>query len=117
VINLQVEFVITVDPNYNRAIVLNNVLSRLKQYFNIKFFEIDQPIVLDDIRNIIYNNNGVLTLQSLNVRNATGSIGTRVYSDVQFDPASNTNRGLIIGPPGSIFEIRYKDNDLIGSVV
>lgn len=117
VINLQVEFVITVDPNYNRAIVLNNVLSRLKQYFNVKFFEIDQPIVLDDIRNIIYNNNGVLTLQSLNVRNVTGSIGTRVYSDVQFDPATNTNRGLIIGPPGSIFEVRYKDNDLIGSVV
>lgn len=117
VINLQVEFVIVVDPNYNRALVLNNVLARLKQYFNIKFFEIDQPIGLDDIRNIIYNNTGVLTLQSLNIRNVTGSLGTRTYSDVQFDPATNTNRGLVIGPPGSIFEVRYKDNDLIGSVV
>lgn len=117
VINLQIEFVIVVDPNYNRALVLNNVLARLKQYFNIKFFEIDQPIGLDDIRNIIYNNTGVLTLQSLNIRNVTGSSGTRTYSDVQFDPATNTNRGLVIGPPGSIFEIRYKDSDLIGSVV
>lgn len=117
VINLQVEFVIVVDPSYNRALVLNNVLARLRQYFNIKFFEIDQPIVLDDIRNIIYNNTGVLTLQSLNIRNVTGTIGTRVYSDVQFDPGANTNRGLVIGPPGSIFEIRFKDNDLIGSVV
>jgi hypothetical protein len=72
VINLQVEFVIVVDPSYNRALVLNNVLARLRQYFNIKFFEIDQPIVLDDIRNIIYNNTGVLTLQSLNLRNVTG---------------------------------------------
>lgn len=117
VINLQVEFVIVVDPSYNRALVLNNVLARLRQYFNIKFFEIDQPIVLDDIRNIIYNNTGVLSLQSLNVRNITGTVGTRVYSDVQFDPVANTNRGLVIGPPGSIFEIRFKDNDLIGSVV
>jgi hypothetical protein len=117
VINLQVEFVIVVDPSYNRALVLNNVLARLRQYFNIKFFEIDQPIVLDDIRNIIYNNTGVLTLQSLNLRNVTGTIGTRTYSDVQFDPGANTNRGLVIGPPGSIFEIRFKDNDLIGSVV
>jgi len=117
VINLQVEFVITVDPNHNRALVLNNVLARLRQYFNIKFFEIDQPIVIDDIRNIIYNNTGVLTLQSINLRNVTGNIGTRTYSDVQFDTTTNTNRGLIIGPPGSIFEVRYKDNDLIGSVV
>lgn len=117
VINLQVEFVIVVDPSYNRALVLNNVLARLRQYFNIKFFEIDQPIVLDDIRNIIYNNTGVLTLQSLNVRNITGTVGTRTYSDVQFDPGSNTNRGLVIGPPGSIFEVRFKDSDLIGSVV
>ena len=116
VINLQVEFVLVVDPSYNRALVLNNVLARLRQYFNIKFFEIDQPIVLDDIRNIIYNNTGVLTLQSLNLRNITGTVGTRIYSDVQFDPATNTNRGLVIGPPGSIFEVRFKDNDLIGSV-
>lgn len=116
VINLQVEFVLVVDPSYNRALVLNNVLARLRQYFNIKFFEIDQPIVLDDIRNIIYNNTGVLTLQSLNLRNITGTVGTRIYSDVQFDPATNTNRGLVMGPPGSIFEVRFKDNDLIGSV-
>lgn len=117
IINFQVEFVIVVDPNHNRALVLNNVLSRLRQYFNIKYFEIDQPILLDDIRNIIYNNQGVLTLQSLNIRNVTGTSGTRVYSDVQFDPNANTKRGLVIGPPGSIFEVRFKDNDLIGSVI
>jgi len=117
VINLQVEFVLVVDPNYNRALVLNNVLARLKQYFNIKFFEIDQPIVLDDIRNIIYNNTGVLSLQSLNIRNVIGTIGTRTYSEVQFDVGANTNRGLVIGPPGSIFEVRFKDNDLVGSVL
>lgn len=117
VINLQVEFVIVVDPNYNRALVLNNVLAKLRQYFNIKFFEIDQPVILDDIRNIIYNNAGVLTLQTMNVRNITGTVGTRVYSDVQFDPVSNTNRGLIVGPPGSIFEVRFKDHDLIGATI
>jgi len=117
VINLQVEFVLVVDPNYNRALVLNNVLARLRQYFSIKFFEIDQPIVIDDIRNLIYNNTGVLSLQSLNLRNVTGTIGTRTYSNVTFDVNGNTNRGLVIGPAGSIFEVRFKDNDLIGSVI
>lgn len=117
VINIQVEFVLVVDPDYNRALVLNNVLARLRQYFNIKYFEIDQPVVIDDIRNIIYNNTGILSLQSLNVRNISGIVGTRTYSDVQFDVTGNINRGLVIGPPGSIFEVRFKDNDLIGSSV
>jgi hypothetical protein len=117
VINLQVEFTIVADPTYNRAQVLNNVLVKLKQYFDIKHYEIDQPIVLDDIRNIIYNNPGVLSLQSLNLRNVTGTSGTRTYSDVQFDVNGNTNRGFVMGPPGSIFEVRYKEDDLIGTVV
>lgn len=117
VINLQVDFTIVADPTYNRAQVLNNVLVKLKQYFDIKHYEIDQPIVLDDIRNIIYNNPGVLSLQSLNLRNITGTSGTRTYSDVQFDVNGNTNRGFVMGPPGSIFEVRYKEDDLIGSSV
>lgn len=117
VINLQVEFTIVVDPEYNRALVTNNVLARIRQYFDVKFFEIDQPIVLDDLRNVIYNNQGVLTLQSLTVRNITGTHGTRVYSDISFDVNGNTNRGLIVGPPGSIFEVRHKDNDLIGTAI
>ena len=117
IINLQLFFTVVVEPGLNKNLVLQNIIDSLKQYFDIKHFEIDQPIVLDDIRNIIYNNEGVVSIQSLSVVNVTGKVGDRVYSDVQFDVESNTVKGLIIGPPGSIFEIKYKDNDIIGSVI
>ena len=117
VVNIQIQFVIVVDPGFNRNLVLQNVIARLKQYFDIKHFEIDQPIVIDDIRNIIYNNQGVISLQSLSVSNIINNVGTRTYSNVQFDVQSNTTKGIIIGPPGSIFELRYADFDFIGSAI
>ena len=117
VINLKVEFVIVVAPSLNRNLVLQNVISRLKQYFDIKHFEIDQPVVLDDIRNIIFNNDGVVSLQTITLSNIVGTQGPRVYSDVQFDVPSNTFRGLVIGPPGSIFEVRFNSSDIQGGVI
>jgi hypothetical protein len=117
VINFQVEFVIVVDPEFNKALVLGNVLSKLRKYFNIKYFEINQAINMEDLRSVIFNNPGVISIQSLNVRNISGAIGDRTYSDIQYDLVGNTQRGFVVGPPGSIFELKYKNNDLIGSAV
>lgn len=117
VINLKLEFTIVADPAYNKNLVLQNVLARLKQYFGIKNFEIDQPIVIDDIKNIIYNNIGVIAIQSVKIKNICNTVGDRVYSDVQFDVSSNTTKNIIIGPPGSLFELKFKDYDLQGVVI
>ncbi len=117
VINLKLEFTIVTDPNYNRNLILQNVISRLNQYYNIKNFEIDQPIVLSDINNIIYNNTGVISVQSVRFRNLTNTISDRVYSDIQFDVESNITKGILIGPPGSIFELRFKNFDVVGNAI
>jgi len=118
VVNLQLEFTIVADPDSNnKQQILQGVLVKLADYFNIKKFEIDQALSLEHVRNIIFNNQGVVSVQNLQFRNITGTAGTRTYSDVQFDVSSNTYKGLLIGPPGSMFEIKYKEHDLIGTVV
>lgn len=117
IIDLQVKFSIVTDPTMNRQLVLRNVIQRVKDYFNIKNFEIDQPLVLADIQNIIYNNPGVVSVVSVNVENIYGNVGTRTYSTEQFDVPANTFRGIISGPPGSIFQVHFKDYDIIGTAV
>ena len=118
VINLQVEFKIIVDPSQtNRQLILQNVLAKLRSYFNIKNYELNQPISIEHVRNIIFNNPGVLGVQDLKFNNITGAVGTRTYSNIQFDVNSNTFRGFISGPPGSMFEIKYKNEDLIGVII
>ena len=79
--------------------------------------ELDQPIVLADLHNIIFNNPGVLSVGDVRIENIVGSLGGRTYSGVQYDIDSNTEKGIVFGSQGSIFEVRYPDTDLIGSSI
>jgi hypothetical protein len=115
IIDLQINYDITVDPTYNRQLVLQNVQSKLIQYFNIGNFQMDQPLILDDIRNIIYNNVGVLAVRGLVVTNITGTVSGRTYSSVKYDINTNLiNNSILIPPAGGMFEVRFLDQDIIG---
>jgi hypothetical protein len=117
VINLRVIFEATVDNSMNKKVVLQNIIQKIQKYFNIKNFQIDQPIVLSDIHNIIYNNVGVLSVNKLKIENLFGTNGNRTYSEAFFDVDANTTRGMIVPPAGSIFEVKYPEFDVIGKAV
>ena len=45
---------------------------------------------------------------------SVGSLsGDTVYSDYQYDIELATTRGIIIPPPGGIFEVRYPNSDVV----
>jgi len=117
IINIGVDFSIVVDPRENKQIVVQNVVKKLSAFFQQKNFDIDQPLVLSDLHNIIFNNPGVISVDTINVKNINTSVGQRTYSNVQFNVEANTSKGIVIGPPGSIFEVKYKNFDLQGTAV
>ena len=118
IINLQINYDITVDPTFNRQQVLQNVQSRLVSYFNVGNFQMEQPIIVDDIRNIIYNNVGVISVRGITITNITGTVSGREYSPVYFDVNTNLiNNTILVPPAGSMFEIKYVNYDLNGRVV
>lgn len=115
IVNLQINYDITVDPTFNRQQVLQNVQGKLVQYFNVGNFQMDQPLILDDVRNIIYNNVGVLAVRGITATNITGTVGDRTYSNVRYDITTNLiNNSIMIPPPGGMFEIKYTNFDLVG---
>ena len=115
VINLKVEFTVVVDPNYQKQSVLQEIIRKLKPVLRMDMFQIDQPIIITDLMNTIINTPGVISLTSLDINCLRGIVEDRLYSDVSFNVVQSTAKGLIVGPPGSIFEIRYPDNDIIGN--
>lgn len=117
VINVRVIFEATIDNSMNKKIVLQNVIQKIQKYFNIKNFQIDQPLILSDLHNIIYNSIGVLSVNKLKIENVFGAVGNKVYSDAFFDIDSNTTRGMVVPSPGSIFELRFPENDIVGKAV
>lgn len=116
IVNIRVNYTIGLIQGAVKNTTLQSINQKLKDYFNINNFQIDQPIVLTDINNIIINEAGVLSLIDLTVSNVGGSVNGILYSDVIFNVPQNTKNGLIIPPPGGIFEVRYPTTDIIGNV-
>jgi hypothetical protein len=123
IINLKIDFELTVDPAYNKQVILQNVLKELKKYFDIKNFNIDQPIVISDLINTIYRTPGIISVNNrqnnslIKFTNLTGNVNGKIYSDVNFDVNSNMVKGMLIPPPGGIFEIRFPDTNIVGTII
>lgn len=115
VVNYKINFSIVCTPSSNKSSVVSNVINNIKTVSNIKYFQIDQPIVESDVINAIINTHGVLSLVSLDITNIFGNNSGREYSDIEFDMQANLYKGLIVGPPGSMFEIKYPDQDITGT--
>ena len=115
VINLRIEFSVVVDPGFQKQAVIQEIIRKLKPIVAMDMIQIDQPIIMTDLMNSIINTRGVISLTSLDINCLRGIVEDRLYSDVSFNVTQSTAKGLIVGPPGSIFEIRYPNNDIIGN--
>jgi hypothetical protein len=116
VFNYTVKFEVLASPDVNKGTLLQTIINRVASILTIDNFQIDQPIVLDDINNVIINTPGVISLINYKVAPRSGVIGDRVYSGDAFDFDAATKKKLVVGPPGSIFELKYPAFDIIGNV-
>ena len=115
IINVAIEFDIVTNPDANKNMVIQSVILAIKSLFKVDNFQIDQPIVLADIVNVIINTTGVIALTDLEVINMQGQIEDRIYSDASFNVDASTIKGMIVGPPGSMFELKFPDYDIVGN--
>ncbi len=116
IINIGVDFEITVLPQYNNNLVLTNCIGALKDYFNIDKWQINEPILLRDLYILLDKIDGVQTVKTITITNKTGtSLG---YSAFSYDIVGATQNNVIypsLDP--MIFEVKYPDSDIKGRVV
>ena len=117
IVNIKVTYEVTVDAAMNKKTVLQLVNTKLRNFFNIRNFHIDQPIILSDIDNLIYNSNGVMSVNTVSIENLSGNVNGRKYSEIYHDLKSHTARGVIIPPDGGIWECKFSDDDILGKAV
>ena len=116
VINIGVNFDIIIQPNYNNRLIINNCIDALIAYFDIDKWQINQPILINNLRNVLDNVDGVQTVKKLEIVNKVGeSLG---YSKYAYDIKGSTiNEILYPSLDPSIFELRYPDTDIQGRIV
>ena len=114
-INFQIEFEITAFKNYNNQLVLLECITELKSYFQIDKWQINQPIIISEIQNLIGSVEGVQTIESLTFSNVSGE--TKGYSPYSYSFTSATRNGVIYpSMDPSIFELKYPNTDINGRV-
>ncbi len=116
IINFSLSIDVVAHPDSNKSQVAQTVITNLSKLLMTKNMQIDQPLVMADIMNTILNTKGVISLIDQKVSAITGTIEERVYSDVSFNVEANTIQNMIVGPPGSIFELRYPAKDIYVTV-
>ncbi len=113
VVNVQVQIEILTDSSQNPERITRVIHNKIKKYFNVKNFQIDQPIVKSELMNLIINTPGVISLVDCKLLNISGDSTGRKYSKVSFNIASNTTKGVTFPPKGGIFELKHAKHDII----
>lgn len=120
-INFRVRYQVLLDPNYNKSGVISKINTAIGRALRVSNFQINQPIVRDDLVNIIINQQGVLSMTELEIidvpTDGSGRFEGRQYNRTSFSRESTLKNGIYTGPVGSIFELRYPGADIIGSAV
>lgn len=117
IINIGVEYQVVVANDVNRALVIQTVNRKLAQQLDVRNMQIDQSLSLSDLSNVIFTTQGVKSVVDIKIKNIVGTVGDRHYSTIQYDVGVNSAKGYVFPQIGGIFEVKYPNFDIIGSVV
>ena len=120
VIDLSVDISIVLDSAQNSGQVISSVVDKVAAYFNPQTRQLGQNIYLSEIRSLIQNTNGVLTVSNIDVFNEVGG----QYSSAETSMAYSNPETKLIGPiddtifaqPSQVYQIRYPNKDIRVSV-
>ena len=115
IINFGLDFQITAFKSYNNQEVILECISELKDYFNIDKWQVNQPIIISEIENLIGGVRGVQTVEKVELMNKNGdALG---YSQYKYNFGEATrNRVIYPSLDPSIFELRFPNSDIKGRV-
>jgi hypothetical protein len=112
VINIGVEYEIVTDGITHKNIIVEEINKKIKSYFDIKKWQIDMPINVSDLEIIINTTDGVISNNYCKLTNITGLD----YSSNQINIQESTTGKFLVGPLGSIFELKKPSFDIKGYV-
>jgi hypothetical protein len=116
IINISVQFKITVFKGFNKSEVLNACIQSVKSFFNIDNWSFNQPINLSQINFEIMQNEGVQSVSEIIINNLTIDDGN--YSPIAYNISIATQNNIIYPPKDpAIFEVKFPESDIKGLCV
>ena len=114
IINIGVNFDITVYKNFNNREVLLSCIQEVKDFFDVTNWQFNQTINLSDIELIIAMVEGVASVQKVEIVNKCGGIYARNSYDIK---SATKNKIIYPSLDPSIFEVKFPDKDIKGRAI
>jgi len=113
IVNFEIDYEILIDINANRFNVINNCNDRLTSKFSAKQ-DIGEPIKITEIYRELLKVDGVVDVTSVDVGLKSGGIYSE--SNYDFDSALSADGRMIEAQPNVVFELKYPNVDIKGSI-
>lgn len=114
VVNIEILYDIIIRPGYSSRDVIDRCNNRLTKYFNIKNWNIAQPIHIANITTLLDKIEGVQTVTNIQFKNKVGGN----YSEFEYDIKGATKNNIVYTSyDPMIFEIKYPNLDIKGRVI
>ena len=113
IVNIGVRFDIITRPGFLSREVLLECTEKLKDYFDISNWTINQPINLSDVYTVLDKVKGVQTVQKVEITNKVGGN----YSEYGYDIKGATRNNIVYPSyDPCVFEVKYPNTDIQGRV-
>ena len=120
VIDLSVDVSIVLDSAQNSGQVISDVIDKVSSYFNPQTRQLGQNVYLSELKSIIQDSNGVLTVTSVDVFNEVGGQYSSAETSMEYSNAETKAIGpvddTIFAQPNQVYQIRYPNKDIRVSV-
>lgn len=124
ILNFAIDIQVRIKEGNDPDIVKNNVIQRIISFSRFDLYQIGQPIILDDLYNIIINTPNVTSIAT-SKKNFIKSISGRyypplgttgstelIYSNSTFNPITINYNDILYPPAGAIFEMKYPEYNI-----
>ena len=113
IVNFEIDYEILIDINANRFDVINACNNKLTSKFSVKQ-DIGEPIKITEIYRELLKVDGVVDITSVDVGLKSGGIYSE--SNYDFDSALSADGRMIEAQPNVVFELKYPNVDIKGSI-
>jgi hypothetical protein len=116
VIDLAVEVFVVLDASQNSGQIVTDVVNKIGDYFNPQVRQLGQNVYLSELKSIIQNQNGVITVTEIIVENKVGAQYSSSQTSMAYaDPELKIIRPVddtIFAEPNQVYQIRYPQKDI-----
>lgn len=116
VIDLSVDVAVVLDASQNQGAVISEIINKISDFFDASRRNLGENVYLSELKRIIQQENGVITLASLDVFNKVG--GQYSSSQTPMPYLDSSTRQIesvdetIFAQPNQIYQVRFPAKDI-----